>query len=153
MHLCVCVCLEGVVQTQGVSEVGHHRTAGGCSDLGRSTASLPAVVLWGRAVLFGHRSRHAACWTRLDCSPHELLPPLLLLPSLLPSLLPPLLPTPQLLLQVTLYTRGKKAITEQIADDTDYSYQQFARSVKHIQGDRKVCVFGRVGRLVAVECC
>jgi len=39
--------------------------------------------------------------------------------------------------EVTLYTRGKKAITEQIADDTDYSYQKFARSVKHIQGDRK----------------
>ena len=39
---------------------------------------------------------------------------------------------------MTLYTRGKKAITEQIADDTDRSYQQFARSIKHIQGDRKV---------------
>lgn len=39
---------------------------------------------------------------------------------------------------MTLYTRGKKAITEQIADDTDYGYQQFARSVRHIQGDRKV---------------
>jgi hypothetical protein len=66
-------------------------------------------------------------------------PTKLLLPLLLPT-------TPQLLLlQVTLYTRGKKAITEQIADDTDSSYQRFARSVKHIQGDRKVRVFGRRG--------
>jgi hypothetical protein len=40
--------------------------------------------------------------------------------------------------QVTLYTRGKKAITEQIADDTDRSYQNFARSIKHIKGDRQV---------------
>jgi hypothetical protein len=44
--------------------------------------------------------------------------------------------------QVTLYTRGKKAITEKIADDTEAGYQQFARSVKHIAGDRKVCEGG-----------
>jgi hypothetical protein len=40
--------------------------------------------------------------------------------------------------QVTLYTRGKKAITEKIADDTDSSYQRFSRAVRHIAGDRKV---------------
>ena len=43
--------------------------------------------------------------------------------------------------EVTLYTRGKKAITEQIADDTNASYSSFARKVQHIAGDRKV---GRV---------
>jgi hypothetical protein len=40
--------------------------------------------------------------------------------------------------EVTLYTRGKKAITEQIADDTPASYSSFARKVQHIAGDRKV---------------
>lgn len=40
--------------------------------------------------------------------------------------------------EVTLYTRGKKAITSQIADDTDAGYARFARSVKHIAGDRQV---------------
>ncbi|KAF8065817.1 CSP41B [Scenedesmus sp. PABB004] len=39
--------------------------------------------------------------------------------------------------EVTLYTRGKKAITSQIADDTDASYARFAGSVKHIAGDRQ----------------
>jgi len=39
--------------------------------------------------------------------------------------------------EVTLYTRGKKAITEQIADDTNASYSSFARKVQHIAGDRK----------------
>jgi hypothetical protein len=51
---------------------------------------------------------------------------------------PPFLPPCHSCPQVTLYTRGKKAITEQIADDTDYSYQQFSRSIKHIKGDRQV---------------
>lgn len=40
--------------------------------------------------------------------------------------------------EVTLYTRGKKAITSQIADDTDAGYQQFASKIKHIAGDRQV---------------
>uniref|UniRef100_A0A383V3U2 NAD-dependent epimerase/dehydratase domain-containing protein n=1 Tax=Tetradesmus obliquus TaxID=3088 RepID=A0A383V3U2_TETOB len=39
--------------------------------------------------------------------------------------------------EVTLYTRGKKAITSQIADDTDWGYKKFASSVKHIAGDRQ----------------
>eukprot|EP00877_Chromochloris_zofingiensis_P001834 jgi/Chrzof1/11651/Cz06g03210.t1 len=39
--------------------------------------------------------------------------------------------------EVTLYTRGKKAITSQIADDTDAGYQQFASKIKHIAGDRQ----------------
>lgn len=38
--------------------------------------------------------------------------------------------------EVTLYTRGKKAITSQIADDTDASYAKFKGAVKHIAGDR-----------------
>lgn len=37
---------------------------------------------------------------------------------------------------VTLFTRGKKAITSQIADDTDDSYKHFASKIKHISGDR-----------------
>uniref|UniRef100_A0A383V6C1 NAD-dependent epimerase/dehydratase domain-containing protein n=1 Tax=Tetradesmus obliquus TaxID=3088 RepID=A0A383V6C1_TETOB len=40
--------------------------------------------------------------------------------------------------EVTLYTRGKKAITSQIADDTDWGYKKFASSVKHIAGDRQI---------------
>jgi hypothetical protein len=40
--------------------------------------------------------------------------------------------------EVTLYTRGKKAITYKIADDTDAGYDRFSRSVQHIAGDRKV---------------
>lgn len=39
---------------------------------------------------------------------------------------------------MTLYTRGKKAITSQIADDTDWGYKNFASSIKHIAGDRQV---------------
>ncbi|KIZ07149.1 hypothetical protein MNEG_0796 [Monoraphidium neglectum] len=39
--------------------------------------------------------------------------------------------------EVTLYTRGKKAITYKIADDTAAGYDQFAKSVKHIAGDRQ----------------
>jgi 3-hydroxyisobutyrate dehydrogenase-like beta-hydroxyacid dehydrogenase len=40
--------------------------------------------------------------------------------------------------EVTLYTRGKKAITTKIADDSEWGYQKFASSVKHIAGDRQV---------------
>jgi hypothetical protein len=40
--------------------------------------------------------------------------------------------------EVTLYTRGKKAITSKIADDSEWGYQKFASSVKHIAGDRQV---------------
>lgn len=38
---------------------------------------------------------------------------------------------------VTLLTRGKKPITEQIPDDTPESYARYAASVKHIASDRK----------------
>lgn len=38
--------------------------------------------------------------------------------------------------EVTLYTRGKKAISSKIADDTEEGYKNFAASIKHIQGDR-----------------
>lgn len=38
---------------------------------------------------------------------------------------------------MTLYTRGKKAITYKIADDTEAGYAGFQRSVKHIAGDRQ----------------
>jgi hypothetical protein len=38
---------------------------------------------------------------------------------------------------VTLYTRGKKPVTAQIADDTDASYAKFKGAVKHIAGDRQ----------------
>ena len=40
--------------------------------------------------------------------------------------------------EVTLYTRGKKPVTYKIADDTEDGYYKFARSVKHIAGDRQV---------------
>lgn len=40
--------------------------------------------------------------------------------------------------EVTLYTRGKKAITYKIADDSERGYQKFSSSVKHIAGDRQV---------------
>eukprot|EP00879_Flechtneria_rotunda_P029242 GHRR01031547.1.p1 GENE.GHRR01031547.1~~GHRR01031547.1.p1 ORF type:complete len:321 (-),score=91.40 GHRR01031547.1:341-1303(-) len=39
--------------------------------------------------------------------------------------------------EVTLYTRGKKAITYKIADDSEAGYRRFSSSVKHIAGDRK----------------
>lgn len=39
---------------------------------------------------------------------------------------------------VTLFTRGKKQVTYEIPDDTPASFQRFARSVKHIAGDRMV---------------
>ncbi|KAL4551793.1 hypothetical protein Ndes2526B_g06056 [Nannochloris sp. 'desiccata'] len=38
--------------------------------------------------------------------------------------------------ELTLLTRGKKAITSQIPDDTDDSYAKFAAAVKHIACDR-----------------
>jgi hypothetical protein len=50
--------------------------------------------------------------------------------------------------EVTLYTRGKKAITTKIADDSEWGYQKFASSVKHIAGDRQV---GSVGKTSANE--
>lgn len=38
--------------------------------------------------------------------------------------------------EVTLFTRGKSPITQQIPDDTDASYAQFKGAVRHIAGDR-----------------
>lgn len=38
---------------------------------------------------------------------------------------------------VTLLTRGKKAVTYQIPDDTDESFEKYAAAVKHIACDRK----------------
>ncbi|GAB4821789.1 hypothetical protein N2152v2_008835 [Parachlorella kessleri] len=38
--------------------------------------------------------------------------------------------------EVTLLTRGKKAVTYQIPDDTDASYADYAAAVKHIASDR-----------------
>eukprot|EP00199_Chlamydomonas_sp_CCMP681_P001772 CAMPEP_0119101704 /NCGR_PEP_ID=MMETSP1180-20130426/681_1 /TAXON_ID=3052 ORGANISM="Chlamydomonas cf sp, Strain CCMP681" /NCGR_SAMPLE_ID=MMETSP1180 /ASSEMBLY_ACC=CAM_ASM_000741 /LENGTH=359 /DNA_ID=CAMNT_0007085867 /DNA_START=75 /DNA_END=1154 /DNA_ORIENTATION=+ len=37
---------------------------------------------------------------------------------------------------VTLFTRGKKAVTSQIPDDTPASFEKFSKTVKHIAGDR-----------------
>lgn len=39
---------------------------------------------------------------------------------------------------VTLFTRGKKAVTYQIPDDTVVSYKKFADKINHIAGDRMV---------------
>lgn len=39
--------------------------------------------------------------------------------------------------EVTLYTRGKKAVTHKIADDTEEGYQKFSSAIKHIAGDRQ----------------
>lgn len=39
---------------------------------------------------------------------------------------------------VTLYTRGKKAVTAQIPEDSDESFANFAGKIKHIAGDRMV---------------
>lgn len=39
---------------------------------------------------------------------------------------------------VTLYTRGKKAVTAQIPEDSDEGYANFASKIKHISGDRMV---------------
>ena len=39
--------------------------------------------------------------------------------------------------EVTLLTRGKAPITQQIADDTDASYAEYKSKVKHIAADRK----------------
>lgn len=39
--------------------------------------------------------------------------------------------------EVTLFTRGKAAITTQLADESDDDYKNFASSVKHMQGDRQ----------------
>uniref|UniRef100_A0A7S3RA08 NAD-dependent epimerase/dehydratase domain-containing protein n=1 Tax=Dunaliella tertiolecta TaxID=3047 RepID=A0A7S3RA08_DUNTE len=38
---------------------------------------------------------------------------------------------------VTLFTRGKKAVTSQIPDDTPESFREFASKVHHISGDRQ----------------
>ena len=40
--------------------------------------------------------------------------------------------------EVTLFTRGKKAVDAQIPDDTADSYANFKASIKHIKGDRMV---------------
>lgn len=39
---------------------------------------------------------------------------------------------------VTLFTRGKKPVTEKILDDTEEGYKNFAASIKHMKGDRMV---------------
>lgn len=39
---------------------------------------------------------------------------------------------------MTLFTRGKKAITTQLADESDADYAKFAGAIKHIAGDRMV---------------
>lgn len=39
---------------------------------------------------------------------------------------------------MTLYTRGKKAVTAQIPEDSDEGYANFASKIKHISGDRMV---------------
>ncbi|KAJ7559277.1 hypothetical protein O6H91_04G077300 [Diphasiastrum complanatum] len=38
--------------------------------------------------------------------------------------------------EVTMFTRGKAAITQQLADESDKDYAEFSGKVKHIQGDR-----------------
>jgi nucleoside-diphosphate-sugar epimerase len=38
--------------------------------------------------------------------------------------------------EVTLYTRGKKALTSQLATESDADYEKFKSSIKHIAGDR-----------------
>ncbi len=40
--------------------------------------------------------------------------------------------------EVTLYTRGKKALTSQLATESDADYEKFKSSIKHIAGDRLV---------------
>lgn len=40
--------------------------------------------------------------------------------------------------EVTLFTRGKKAVTYQIPDDSPSDYANFSKSVRHIAGDRMV---------------
>lgn len=39
---------------------------------------------------------------------------------------------------MTLFTRGKKAVTAEIPDDTPNSYKYYASKVHHISGDRMV---------------
>ena len=39
--------------------------------------------------------------------------------------------------QVTLLTRGKSPVTQQIPDDTDASFAKYQAAVKHIACDRK----------------
>eukprot|EP00898_Chlorokybus_atmophyticus_P000515 jgi/Chlat1/1464/Chrsp12S02069 len=39
--------------------------------------------------------------------------------------------------EVTLFTRGKQPIAQQIPDDTDASFEKYSRSIKHLKGDRK----------------
>ena len=46
--------------------------------------------------------------------------------------------TPPSYLQVTLYTRGKKAVAAQIPDDAAEGYAKFKSKIKHIAGDRMV---------------
>lgn len=40
--------------------------------------------------------------------------------------------------EVTLYTRGKKALTQQLAGESDAEYEKFKGSIQHITGDRQV---------------
>lgn len=39
--------------------------------------------------------------------------------------------------EVTLFTRGKAPITQQLAGESDEEYQEYASKVKHMQGDRQ----------------
>lgn len=39
--------------------------------------------------------------------------------------------------EVTLFTRGKAPITQQLADESDEDYKKFSSSVNHLQGDRQ----------------
>lgn len=39
--------------------------------------------------------------------------------------------------EVTLFTRGKAAITQQLAGETDEEYREYSSKVKHLQGDRQ----------------
>ncbi|MCO5579891.1 hypothetical protein L7F22_033755 [Adiantum nelumboides] len=39
--------------------------------------------------------------------------------------------------QVTLFTRGKAPITQQLADESDEEYKRFSATVQHLQGDRQ----------------
>jgi nucleoside-diphosphate-sugar epimerase len=39
--------------------------------------------------------------------------------------------------EVTLLTRGKSPVTQQIPDDTDDSFKKYEAAVKHIACDRK----------------
>lgn len=51
-------------------------------------------------------------------------------------------PSCSVLLQVTLFTRGKTPVVTRIPDDTDDFFYEYQSKVKHIKGDRKVCTLG-----------